>query len=161
MVRALISLHVNCRTRKLGSLLGVEEDVARRIQLANASLGKLEALWKHRSYVAEAILIQSYRALVESVLLYIYNCGTWALSSALADRLHTAQRKMLRKVMGLTWKHKVMNEDFYAMCGCLPASVQVINVRWRLFGHVLRIHEHVMKMSLLDRQWLCIWRGRI
>ena len=39
-------------TRKLGSLLGAEEDVARRIQLANVSFGKLEALWKHRSYVA-------------------------------------------------------------------------------------------------------------
>ncbi len=36
-------------TRKLGSLLGVDEDVARRIQLANVSFGKLEALWKHRS----------------------------------------------------------------------------------------------------------------
>ena len=72
-------------TRKLGSLLGVEEDVARRIQLANVSFGKLEALWKHRSYKAKAVRLQSYRALVESVLLY--NCGTWALSSFLADRL--------------------------------------------------------------------------
>ncbi len=39
-------------TRKQGSLLGVEEDVARRIQLANVSFGKLEALWKHRLCVA-------------------------------------------------------------------------------------------------------------
>ena len=63
-------------TRKLGPLLGHrgKEDVARRIQLANVSFGKLEALWKHRSYVAKAIRLQSYRALVESVLLY--NCGT-------------------------------------------------------------------------------------
>ena len=91
--------------------------------------------------MAKAIRLQSYRALVESVLLY--NCGTWALSSALADRLDRAQRKMLRKVMGLTWKHKVTNEDLYAMCGCLPASVQVINARWRLFGHVLCMNEAV------------------
>ncbi len=113
--------------------------------LANVSFGKLEALWKHRSYVAKAIRLQSYRALVESVLLY--NCGTWALSSALADLLDRAQRKMLRKVMGLTWKHKVTNEDLYAMCtrGCLPASVQVINARWRLFGHVLRMNEENRK----------------
>jgi hypothetical protein len=128
-------------TRKLGSLLGAEEDVARRIQLANVSFGKLEALWKHRSCVAQAIRIKSYRALVESVLLY--NCGTWALSSALADRLDRAQRKMLRKVIGLTWKHKVTNENLYAMCGCKPASVQVIKARWRLFGHVLRMNENV------------------
>ncbi len=73
----------------------------------------------------------------------LYNCGTWALSSALADHLDRAQRKMLRKVIGLTWKHKVANKDLYAMCGCLPASIQVINARWRLFGHVLRMNEEV------------------
>ncbi len=42
-------------TKKLGFLLGVEEDVTRRIQLANASLKKLEKLWnlwKHRKLVA-------------------------------------------------------------------------------------------------------------
>ena len=50
---------------------------------------------------------------------------------------------MLRKVMGLTWKHKVTNKDLYAMCVFLPASVQVINARWRLFGHVLRMNEDV------------------
>ncbi len=68
-----------------GSLLGGEEDVARRILLAYVSFGKLEAMRKHRSYVSKALRIQSYRALVESVLLY--NCDTWELSSALADRL--------------------------------------------------------------------------
>ncbi len=47
--------------------------------------GKLEVLWKHRSYVAKAIRLQSYRALVEPVLLF--NCGTKALASALANRL--------------------------------------------------------------------------
>ncbi len=35
-------------TRKLGSLLGAGVDLARRIQLTNVSLNKLEKLWKHR-----------------------------------------------------------------------------------------------------------------
>ncbi len=50
---------------------------------------------------------------------------------------------MLRKAMGLTWKQKVTNEDLYAMCGCLPASVQVINARWRLLGLFFRMNEDV------------------
>ncbi len=45
---------------------------------------------------------------------FLYNCGTWALSSSLADRIDRAQRKMLRKVMGLTWKHKVTHDHLYA-----------------------------------------------
>jgi hypothetical protein len=44
-------------TRKLGSLLGIEEDVNQRIQLAFASFDKLEMLWKHRALVAEHIRI--------------------------------------------------------------------------------------------------------
>jgi hypothetical protein len=128
-------------TKKLGSLLGVEEDVTRRIQLANVSLNKLEKLWKHRSLVALDVRLKAYRALVESVLLY--NCGTWALSSLLADKIDRAQRKMLRRVLGVTWRDKITIENLYARCNVVPASVQVVNARWRLFGHVLRMNENV------------------
>ena len=38
----------------------VKEYLARRIQLANASLNKLEKLWKHRSLVAENIRLKAY-----------------------------------------------------------------------------------------------------
>lgn len=126
-------------TRKLGSLLGVDEDVNRRIQLALQSLKSLEALWKHRSLVAQHIRIHAYRAIVESVLLY--NCGTWALTQSLASKLDCAQRKMLRRVLGIKLLDKVTNADLYARCGIQPASIQVVNARWRLFGHTLRMNE--------------------
>jgi len=127
-------------TRKLGSLLGFEEDVVKRIQLATHCFNGLSALWKHREQVAQHIRVQLYRAIVESVLLY--NCGTWALPVALADRLDRAQRKMLRRVVGLKWSDKVTNEDLYAQCEIHPASIQVLNARWRLFGHTLRMNEN-------------------
>jgi hypothetical protein len=44
--------------------------------------------------------LKAYGALVESLLLY--NCGTWALFSLLADKIERAQRKMLRRVLGVT-----------------------------------------------------------
>ena len=113
--------------------------MTKRIQLAYVSFGKLEAMWRHQSSVAKAIRLMSYKAIVESVLLY--NCGTWALSSTQADRLDRAQRKMIRKVLGLTWKNKITNERLYTMSSILPASVQVINARWRLFGHTLRMKD--------------------
>ena len=76
-------------TRKLRSLLGVEEDVNRRIQLALQALNRLEAMWKHRHLVAQRVRLNAYRAIVESVLLY--NCGTWALTEVLSDRLDRCQ----------------------------------------------------------------------
>ncbi len=66
----------------------------------------------------DAFRTQSYRPLIESVL--SHKRGTWALSSVLDDRSDRVERKMLTvKVMGLTWKHNVTNEDLDTMCGCL------------------------------------------
>ena len=87
------------KTRKLGSLLGVEDDVNNRIKLANLSFKSLQALWKRPDLVSECNRLRSYRVIVESVLLY--NCGTWALTQALAEKLDRCQRNMLRRVVGL------------------------------------------------------------
>ena len=96
-------------------------------------------MWKHGNHVAEHVHIQAYRAIVESVLLY--NCGTWALPVTVADRLDRAQRKMIRRVLGLKWYDKVTNADLYARSGIRPASEQAVYARWRLFGHTLRLDE--------------------
>ena len=80
------------KTKKLGSLLGVEEDIDRRIHLAYQAFKSLQILWKHRRYVNECIRINTYREIVESVLLY--NCATWALTEKLSERLDIAQCRM-------------------------------------------------------------------
>jgi hypothetical protein len=135
------------RTLKLGSLLGVVEDVNNRIKLANPSFKRLQALWKRPGLVSECNRLRSYRVIVESVLLY--NCGTWALTQALADKLDRCQRNMLRRVVGLSWYDKVSNEALYARCGITPASIQVLNARWRLFGHTLRMNDQTpAKMAM-------------
>ncbi len=50
---------------------------------------------------------------------------------------------MLRRVLGVSWRDKLRNEDLYARCGIMPTILQSVNARWRLFGHVLRINENV------------------
>ena len=48
---------------------------------------------------------------------------------------------MIRRVLGLKWSDRVTNINLYARCGISPASLQVVNARWRLFGHTLRMNE--------------------
>ena len=48
----------------------------------------------------------------------------------------------MRQLLGYRWYDKVKNEDLYAQVGILPASVQVVSARWRLFGHTLRLEEN-------------------
>ena len=125
--------------RKLGSLLGVEEDVNKRMKLATVSYNNLLALWKHPSLVSVNVRLLSYKAIVESVLLY--NCGTWSLSEALAEKLDCFQRKMLRRVLNVKWFDKITNEQLYKRSDTTPISLQVVHARWRLFGHTLRLDE--------------------
>ena len=127
-------------TRKLGSLLGVEEDVDRRIQLALQAFRGLDNLWKYNSRVNIGVRCRAYKSIVESVLLY--NCGTWALPVGVANKLDRAQRGMIRRVLGLKWSDKVTNADLYVRSGTSPASEQVMYAHWRLFGHTLRLNEY-------------------
>ena len=83
--------------------------------------------------------MNTYRVIVESVLLY--NCATWALTQKLSDRLDIAQCRMLRSILGIKWYDKISNDKLYKRCKVIPASLQVINARWRMFGHTLRMHE--------------------
>ena len=82
------------------------------------------------------VRLHAYKVIVESVLLY--NCGTWALPVAIADRLDRAQGKMIRRVIRLKWYDEVTNADLYTRSGINPASEQVIYASRRLFGHTLR-----------------------
>jgi hypothetical protein len=48
---------------------------------------------------------------------------------------------MIRRVLGIRLSDRISNESLYNRCGIIPASIQVIDARWRLFGHTLRMNE--------------------
>ena len=65
-------------TRKLGSLLGDAEDVARRMQLANVSFHKMWTVWFRGAQISLPLRLRLYSAFVLPVL--TYNMGTWGLT---------------------------------------------------------------------------------
>ena len=115
----------------------MDEDVDRRIILANIAFKSFKALWTQRERISVRVRLLSYTSIVESVLLY--NCSTWALSEPCAKRLDVAQRSMLRRVLGISMIDKISNTELYAQSHVLPASLQVMHARWRMFGHTLRM----------------------
>ena len=64
--------------KKVGTLIGDEEDINRRKRLSTAALAKLQNIWIKGDKVKRKTKIKLYRTLVKSVL--TYNCGTWALT---------------------------------------------------------------------------------
>ena len=51
--------------------------------------------------------------------------------------------KQLRSLIGIHWPQRISNLKLYERCRCHQISTDVMNMRWRLFGHVLRLDEEV------------------
>ena len=64
--------------KKVGTLIGDEEDITKRKRLSTAALAKLQNIWIKGDKVKRKTKIKLYRTLVKSVL--TYNCGTCALT---------------------------------------------------------------------------------
>ena len=124
------------KNKKVGSLIGDEEDVARRKSLSIISMNKLTHVWIGRDKIRQSVKLLLYRALVKSILLY--NCGTWGLTKHQEEALDCHQRKQLRRLLGIKYPTKIKNTKLYEICKESPLSITILQSRWKLFGHILR-----------------------
>ena len=122
--------------KKLGSLLGDSEDIARRKQLAIVANKALNQLWIRTDKLSLKIRLKIYNSLVRSILLY--NCGTWGISKKEEDNLNAFHRKQIRYVLKIHHPHHISNKNLYRITEDEPVSLYVLKARWRLFGHELR-----------------------
>ena len=123
-------------TKKVGTLIGDEEDVKRRKRLSNAALTKLLNVWIKGDKIKRKTKLKLYRSLVKSIL--VYNCGTWALTKSEEEKLNAFHHKQLRKVLNIKYPVKITNSSLYNKCEEHPLSIYILENRWRLFGHILR-----------------------
>ena len=136
------------KAKKLGSLLGDEEDVERRIALAMVQFKSLEKLWKRPQCASLRARMRAYNAFVLPVLLY--NASTWGASQSIVNKLDVLHRQHLRRVRGVAWPFRISNKVLYASCGAEPLGLVVRRLRWNLFGHVLRLHRSTPAQTAMD-----------
>lgn len=122
-------------TKHLGSFLDSERDVAHRIANANAAFATLTKVWR-RDFVKRDKKLLLFKAFVQPH--FIYNIGVQALNKTLESRLDAAQRKLLRRAMGIFYPNKISNSKLYEIAQTQPLSKVARQSRWRLFGHLLR-----------------------
>ena len=167
--RTSISRHVDRieeewrMTRKLGSLLGEAEDVARRKQLANVAFRKLSTVWFRRAHISLCCVYECTRVVIVIPVL-TYNMGTWGLTQADLVRIDTYHRRHLRQIIGVRWPNRISNVALYHRCQSRPISESVITARWRLFGHVLRLPRDAPAQRAIDHYFAdteaATFRGR-
>ena len=122
---------------KLGSLLGDIEDVCRRKQLSIAALNKLQSIWIRKEKIKQALKIKLYKSLVKPVL--VYNLGTWGLTRKEEEDLNAFHRQQLRRILNIKYPTIISNKQLYKQTGEEVLSLEILQSRWRLFGHVLRL----------------------
>ena len=123
--------------KKLGSLLGDIEDVCRRKQLSIAALNKLQSIWIRKEKIKQALKIKLYKSLVKPVL--VYNSGTWGLTRKEEEDLNAFHRQQLRRILNIKYPTIISNKQLYKQTGEEVLSLEILQSRWRLFGHVLRL----------------------
>ena len=79
-------------TKKVGSLIGDEEDVTRRKSLSTVALNRLHTIWIRKDKIKQATRIK-LNSLTRSIL--TYNCGTWGLTKTQKESLDAHHRHQL------------------------------------------------------------------
>ena len=77
-----------------------------------------------------------FSALILPILLY--NCGLWALTQQLSNRLDAWHRRKLRYLLGVVYPHHMSNAKVYASTRQGPVSTTCRRRRLLWLGHVVR-----------------------
>ena len=125
--------------KKLGSLLGDQQDIARRKHLSSSAMNNLNKVWLRSNHISEKHRLKLYRTLVKPVLLY--NCATWGLTKQDSANLDSFHRQQLRRIIGKRYPHKISCKALYKRCEEEPISITITRRRWQLFGHTLRLNK--------------------
>jgi hypothetical protein len=125
------------KTKKQGTLLGDDEELKRRKQLAANAMNKMKALWIRTDKISEKRRIRLYNAYVKPIL--TYNMCTWALNQKEIAELEAFHRKQLRSVLGIFYPNIISNEDLYKTTNTERLGIEIAISRWKMFGHVLRM----------------------
>ena len=134
--------------KKLGSLLGDIEDVCRRKQLSIAALNKLQSIWIRKEKIKQALKIKLYKSLVKPVL--VYNSGTWGLTRKEEEDLNAFHRQQLRRILNIKYPTIISNKQLYKQTGEEVLSLEILQSRWRLFGHVLRLSPETLAQKAMN-----------
>ena len=124
------------KNKKLGSLLGDEEDILRRKILARNALREIDNVWVRKTKISLRKRLHLYNSLVKPILLY--NCETWALSKTESEKLDAFHRQNLGRVANIRYPHRISNGPLYRLTGERPISEDIVECRWRYLGHALR-----------------------
>ncbi|PIK39608.1 endonuclease-reverse transcriptase [Apostichopus japonicus] len=111
-------------------------EIRARVAMTKATLNNCAYLKSNR--ISMDVKLHLTRALVASRL--TYGCSTWTIKAADMNRLDALGREIWRRLLGLTWKDHVSNEELNTKIAgrWLFSSETVLQHNAKWFGHAVR-----------------------
>ena len=131
------------KTRKLGSLIGDDMDVNKRIQSSNAAFGMMWKIWRNPK-IARSTKLKLYKAIILPVLMY--NIAANSATSTIMNKLDTTFRRHIRHICCVYYPNTMSNKNVYKIAGIEPMCITAVRRRWQLLGHILRLPESIPTM---------------
>lgn len=135
------------KPKQLGSLLGGEEDVDRRIQLSVAAFGSLEQLWHRGNRIDLRQRVRLRNAVLPTLT---YNAASRGLGLPVLKKVNAHHRRHLRIVAGTRYPRRAHDEGLYEVTGAVSVESPIRSARWRMFGHVLRLPRETPAQCAVD-----------
>ena len=128
----------NTAGKKLGSLLGDQEDILSRKQLSTTILYNMNNIWIRKNRIREHVRVKRYRTRVKPVLMN--NSQTWGLAVNDEHNLDNFSHHQLRTAPYIKLSHVKFNSDLYQQTKEISLTLAILKNRWKLFGHTLCLH---------------------
>ena len=131
----------------VASNASLDTEINSRIGKASGTFARLTArVWDNQK-LSIRTKANVYHSCVCSTLLY--GSETWTLSSVQEKKINTFHLRCLRRILGITWQHKITNEEVLRRTGLTTMYFILSQRRLRWLGHVLRMGEERIPKSLL------------
>ena len=126
MVRWVLS------TKFVGSYMDPGEEVSARVAAASKAYYRVKTVMRLDSRFSMRLKLRLYEGVVKPTL--VLNLWTVPLKKAQRDCVDRTDRRHLRDLVG-----KYCSRNVYLETNTVPISVELVERRWTLLGHVLRL----------------------
>ena len=127
--------------------LTLDCELNKRIGKAATTLSRLsKRVWCNKK-LTEHTKVEVYKACIISTLLY--GSETWTLYSYQENRLNAFHMRCLRRILDISWKDKVTNNEVLERAGITGLHTILKQRRLRWLGHVSRMEEGRIPKDLL------------
>ena len=132
----------------LGSMIDTPTDIKRRKSLSIEAMNKLKQVWRNKR-VSTKTKLRIFNAYISSI--FLYNSELWSLNRSMEGAIDAFQRRLLRRMINVTWPKKICNEKLNCITKAIPWSRIISNRRLRWFGHLIRLPEGAQRRWHLKR----------